>query len=77
MEKLTYLDDLPLSAAFVSINAVMQEAHKQGIKVLLAGQGSDEISAGYRHSLYRYFADLIRNMQIGRLAKELPEYLKR
>ena len=76
-EKLTYLDDLPLSAAFVSINAVMQEAHKQGIKVLLAGQGSDEISAGYRHSLYRYFADLIRNMQIGRLAKELPEYLKK
>ena len=76
-EKLTYMNDLPLSAAFVSINAVMQEAHQQGIKVLLSGQGSDEISAGYRHSLYRYFADLIRGMQIGRLGKELPIYLKK
>jgi len=76
-EKLTYMNDLPLSAAFVSINAVMQEAHKQGIKVLLSGQGSDEISAGYRHSLYRYFADLIRGMQISRLGKELPIYLKK
>ncbi|HPB18378.1 MAG TPA: asparagine synthase (glutamine-hydrolyzing) [Candidatus Cloacimonas sp.] len=76
-EKLTYYNDFPLAAGFVSQNAVMQEAHRQGIKVLLSGQGSDEISAGYRHSLYRYFADLVRSMQIGRLAKELPEYLKK
>ncbi|MEN6444934.1 MAG: asparagine synthase (glutamine-hydrolyzing), partial [Candidatus Cloacimonas sp.] len=76
-EKLTYYNDLPLAAGFVSQNAVLQEAHQQGIKVLLSGQGSDEISAGYRHSLYRYFADLIRSMQIGKLGKELPGYLQK
>jgi len=76
-EKLTFLNDLPLAAGFVSQNAVLQEAHKQGIKVILSGQGSDELSAGYRHSLYRYFADLIRGVHISRLGKELPGYLKK
>ncbi|HNX02219.1 MAG TPA: asparagine synthase (glutamine-hydrolyzing) [Candidatus Cloacimonas sp.] len=76
-ENLTYYNDFPLAAGFVSQNAVMQEAHRQGIKVLLSGQGSDEISAGYRHSLYRYFADLLRGMQIGKLGKELPRYLQK
>ncbi len=76
-EKATYLNDLPIAAGFVSQYAVMQEAHRQGIKVLLSGQGSDEITAGYKHAAYRYFADLLRTMQTGKLSRELPQYLRK
>jgi len=55
----------------------MQEAKRQGIKVLLSGQGSDELTAGYKHAAYRYFADLLRSMQTGRLSHELPLYLRK
>ncbi len=76
-EKATYLNDMPIAAGFVSQYAVMQEAKRQGIKVLLSGQGSDELTAGYKHAAYRYFADLLRSMQTGRLSHELPLYLRK
>ncbi len=75
-EQATYLNDLPIAAGFVSQYAVMQEAKHQGIKVLLSGQGSDELTAGYKHASYRYFADLIRTLQTGKLRRELPNYLR-
>jgi len=75
--KATYLNDLPIAAGFVSQYAVMQSAHSNGVKVLLSGQGSDELTAGYRHASYRYFADLIRQMQFGKLKSELPAYLRK
>ena len=76
-EKATYLNDLPIAAGFVSQYAVMQEAKRNGIKVLLSGQGSDELTAGYKHAAYRYFADLVRNLETGKLKRELPAYLKK
>ncbi len=74
-QKATYLNDMPIAAGFVSQYAVMQQAHETGIKVLLSGQGSDELSAGYRHASYRYFADLLRDVKLGKLHKELHAYL--
>lgn len=74
--KATYVNDLPIAAGFVSQYAVMQKAHSTGIKVLLSGQGSDELNGGYRHAAYRYFADQLRAIQLGKLAKELPGYLQ-
>jgi len=76
-EKATYLNDLPIAAGFVSQYAVMREANRKGAKVLLNGQGSDELTAGYKHAAYRYFADLIRGLQTGKLSRELPQYLKK
>jgi asparagine synthase (glutamine-hydrolysing) len=38
----------------------MRLAAEQGVKVVLDGQGSDEIMGGYMHSLYRVIADLVR-----------------
>lgn len=70
----TYLNDMPLAAGFVSQYALMQGAHAKGIKVLLSGQGSDEISGGYRHASYRYYADLLRGLKFGRFAKEIPAF---
>ena len=74
-EKATWLNDLPVASGFVSQYAVMQEARTQGIKVLLSGQGSDEMNGGYRHAAYRYFADMIRSGKLLELGKRLKPYL--
>ncbi len=74
-QEATYLNDLPIAAGFVSQYALMKNAHEAGIRILLSGQGSDEMSAGYRHAGYRYFADLLRGMQLGRFTSEIRHYL--
>ncbi|MCK9335393.1 MAG: asparagine synthase (glutamine-hydrolyzing) [Candidatus Cloacimonetes bacterium] len=71
----TYLNDLPLASGFVSQYALMKFTHDHGIRVLLSGQGSDEISAGYQHAAYRYYADQLRNLKLGRFARELPAFM--
>lgn len=75
LDKVTYYNDLPTRAGYTSQWAVMHSVREQGIKVLLSGQGSDELFAGYRHSAYRYFADQIRSGRFGILQKELRDYL--
>lgn len=75
-EKAIWLNDLPIAAGFVSQYAVMQEAHRQGVKVLLSGQGSDELHGGYKHAAYRYFADILRSGRFGSLSRGLFPYLK-
>ncbi len=72
----TFYNDLPLGAGFVSQYAVMKLAGETGIKVLLDGQGSDELTAGYVHANYRYFADLLRAGKLNALGAELPFFLK-
>ncbi len=72
----THYNDLPVGAGLISQSAVMQKAREHGIKVLLDGQGSDELTAGYKHANYRYFADQIRSLELNTLIKELPLFLK-
>jgi asparagine synthase (glutamine-hydrolysing) len=47
--------DMPLyHPSDISLYAISQKAHTQGIKVLLCGEGADELFGGYGwHSLYR------------------------
>ncbi|NQW30108.1 MAG: asparagine synthase (glutamine-hydrolyzing) [Ignavibacteria bacterium] len=53
--------DAPLpSSSYVSQYFVMQLAAQHGVKVVLDGQGSDEIMGGYMHSMYRVIADLLK-----------------
>lgn len=75
-ERATYLNDLPIASGFVSQYALMQSVHDAGIRVLLSGQGSDEMSGGYRHASYRYFADLIRALNLGKFGKEITSFLR-
>ena len=50
IETLNYSQDLPVwSTSTYSQHRVMQLAHEQNIKVLLDGQGADELFAGYNH----------------------------
>lgn len=74
--EVTWFNDLPTGSGFAAQYGVMKLAQRQGIKVLLDGQGSDELTAGYRHAQYRYLADLIRSPKRGKLLSELGSYLR-
>ncbi len=50
---------------------VMRLAHENGMKVLLDGQGSDEILGGYYYLAAYYYYDLLRNGRIIKLAREV------
>lgn len=50
---------------------VMRMAHDRGIKVLLDGQGSDEMFGGYDQSLYPYLSSMIRKLQWRRFLNEI------
>ncbi len=76
-QKITFHHDLPVSSSSVmSQYYVMKLARANNVTVLLDGQGSDEITGGYNHTFYRYYADLIKNLKFAKLCKEMPEYLK-
>jgi len=74
--KATWHNDLPVGAGFVSQYAVMQMAKEKGVKVLLDGQGSDELTAGYNHAFYRYFADLLRQGKLMQMDKQMHLYFR-
>ena len=55
---------------------VMKLAHEQGAKVLLDGQGGDEIFAGYIYYFSYRFYDLLRQGRLIRLCREMSAYLR-
>lgn len=65
-DRILFHMDIPMpSSSYISQYFVMKLAAENGIKVVLDGQGSDEIMGGYMHSFYRLLAD---NMRTGNLA---------
>ncbi len=76
LETVTYYNDVPTRAGYTSQWAVNKLAHETGIKVMLSGQGSDELLAGYKHAAYRFYADMVRSFDLRGLSRELPNYLK-
>ncbi|MCZ7355876.1 MAG: asparagine synthase (glutamine-hydrolyzing) [Candidatus Methanoperedens sp.] len=55
---------------------VMKLAHEQGAKVLLDGQGGDEIFAGYVYYFSYYFYELFKKYKWHTLIKEMVLYIK-
>lgn len=75
--RMTFINDYPITgSSLISQHYVMKLAQQYNTTVLLDGQGSDEITGGYNHTFYRYYADLIRNFKWLRFIKEYPYYLK-
>ncbi|MEM2143554.1 MAG: asparagine synthase (glutamine-hydrolyzing) [Candidatus Thorarchaeota archaeon] len=56
---------------------VMRLAHSKGAKVLLDGQGADEILAGYHYFLGQFLAELLRRGRLVRFLKELAPLVRR
>jgi len=77
IEKIIWYHDVPLeSSSPVAHFYLTRLARECKVPVLLDGQGSDEITGGYNHGYYRYFADMLRNLQIGRFLYQYPSYLQ-
>lgn len=77
LEQITWHHDYPVpGSSAISQNYVMKIARENGVTVLLDGQGSDEITGGYHHAFYRYYAYLLKSGKLIQFAKEYPDYVK-
>jgi len=56
--------------------SVMKAAREAGVKVLLDGQGGDEVFGGYAKFRYAYFASLLKAGRLPTLASEIAAALK-
>ena len=64
IEKVIWHQDEPYAGPSIYAQwCVMCSAKQNGIKVLLTGQGGDEILAGYHKYYPYYFADLLKDLQ--------------
>ena len=64
LEKLTYCQDIPIwSTSTYAQYRVMQLAKEKGVKVILDGQGGDELWAGYPHHQAIYLRELLVNLK--------------
>ncbi|HEY4648930.1 MAG TPA: asparagine synthase (glutamine-hydrolyzing), partial [Gemmatimonadales bacterium] len=63
--------DMPFSGlSFYAQWRVMRAAKEAGVKVLLDGQGGDEVFGGYAKFRYAYLASLLRRGRLGTVASE-------
>jgi asparagine synthase (glutamine-hydrolysing) len=63
--------DMPFSGmSFYAQWRVMRAAKETGVKVLLDGQGGDEVFGGYAKFRYAYLASLLRAGKVGTMARE-------
>lgn len=69
LRTVTWMNDSPLgSFSNVAFYLLMQRASEAGIKVVLSGQGGDELFCGYRKYLGFHFQELVRQRKFGKLA---------
>jgi len=74
-DKLIYALDIPIwSTSTYAQFRVMQLAKQNNIKVVLDGQGSDELFAGYSHYYTTYVNELLRNKQFKQAASEIKNF---
>ena len=65
LEKLIYHQEIPVGSASVFVQYKVYElARQHGIKVLLDGQGADEILAGYHKYFKWYWQELFRERKL-------------
>ena len=78
LQRIVHLMDAPMpSSSYVSQYFVMGLAASHGVKVVLDGQGSDEMLGGYMHSLYRVIAEKLSSGRILEAHAELHAHAQR
>lgn len=71
LEQLTRHQELPFHSSSVYAQwRVMQLARATGVRVLLDGQGGDEVFSGYPRATDAYLASLLRRGRLGRFLSE-------
>jgi asparagine synthase (glutamine-hydrolysing) len=71
-ERMAWQQDMPFGGfSYYAQWRVMRAARQAGVKVLLDGQGGDEVFGGYAKVRYAYFASLLRSGAVRRLAQEM------
>ncbi len=72
LEDLVYTQDIPFgSTSIYAQYRVMKIAKESNIKVLLDGQGADELFAGYQAYYRTFFAEILKNINISTFVREL------
>lgn len=75
LRTVTWMNDSPLgSFSNVAYYLLMQRASEAGIKVVLSGQGADELFCGYRKYLGFHLQELVRQRKFGKLAGTVWEF---
>ncbi|MGH7568620.1 MAG: asparagine synthase (glutamine-hydrolyzing), partial [Gemmatimonadales bacterium] len=70
--RLAWHQDMPFaSLSYYAQWRVMRAAKEAGVKVLLDGQGGDEVFGGYAKFRYAYLASLLRSGRLPAFAREL------
>jgi asparagine synthase (glutamine-hydrolysing) len=69
--QMAWHQDMPFSGlSFYAQWRVMRTARETGVKVMLDGQGGDEVFGGYAKFRYAYLASLLRSGRLGTMARE-------
>lgn len=72
LKDLVYTQDIPIGTARTYAQfRVMKLAQKNGIKVLLDGQGADELFSGYPPLYGFFFAEILKNFDFSSLDREI------
>lgn len=72
LEDLVYTQDIPFgSTSIYAQYRVMKLAKENGVKVLLDGQGGDELFTGYQFYYGIFFIEMLKAFAVGRLTREL------
>ena len=75
LEDVIWHQDEPFgSTSILAQYFVMKLASENGVKVLLDGQGSDEIFGGYFSYFKHFYADLVKTFRIWELLREIGSY---
>ena len=75
IDTITYHQDEPFGSTSIFAQwSVFDAIHKAGVKVVLDGQGADELLAGYHGAFEFHFASLARRGRYPELARALAEH---
>ena len=77
MHRTTWQNDAPLgSLSNVAFYLLMSKAKEQGVKVILSGQGADELLCGYKKYLGFYIKHLIKEKRYFKAFRTIVEFTR-